>query len=86
MAFSSLVNSWTQWFQNNRSGTVVAGSGTPGTALVSDLQAGDFLVGLRATVITHDTSGTNRDEVVERAGIQFTVSMVATSTVVIIRP
>jgi len=87
MAFSSLVNSWTQWFQNNRPGNVGAGSGTPGTALVSDLQAEDYVVGARVRIVsTGATTSGVRSLTVERAGFQFTVGWVAASTVVIIRP
>jgi len=87
MAFSALNNVWTQWYQTYRSGTVAAGSGTPGTALVSDLIANDYLCGPRATVAsTGTTTSGNRTLTLERNGFQWTTTMVAAHTVLIIRP
>lgn len=85
MAFSSLNNAWTQWFQTNRPGPAAAG--TPGTALVSDLLANDYLCGIRASIVsTGTTTSGNRTLTFDRAGFEWTQTLVAAHTLLIIRP
>lgn len=85
MAFAGLNNAQTAWWLANRPGGLP--EGTPGTALVSDLAADDYLVGARARVAgTGSTSGGVRTLTLERLGTQFTVGWVAASSVIIIRP
>jgi hypothetical protein len=85
MAFSAVNNTWTQWYQQFRSGVIAVG--TPGTALVSDLQANDFLYGTRALVVsTGATTSGNRTLTFRRLGFEWTQSLPATATVLIIRP
>lgn len=85
MTFSTLNNPQTAWYQSNRPGPVV--TGTPGTALVSDLQANDYLVGARLRVIsTGATVSGVRTLTVERLGVQFNVAWVAASSLIVIRP
>jgi hypothetical protein len=87
MTFSTLNDSWATWYKNNRPGTVAPGAGTPGTALVSDLTAGDYLCGARATVVsTGSTTSGNRTLTLTRNGFQWTQTLVAASSVLIIRP
>ena len=85
MAFSTLNNTWTSWYLANRPGDKPTGS--PGTALVSDLVAGDYVVGSRASVVsTGTTTSGNRTLTMSRVGYpNFTVVWVAASTVLIIR-
>jgi hypothetical protein len=85
MTFSTLNNSQTAWYQENRPGHAIAGSS--GTALISDLIVNDYLVGTRARVVSTGTTTSGvRTLTLERLGIQFTVGWVATSSVIIIRP
>lgn len=86
MAYSTLSNAWTAWYLANRPGGKP--SGAPGTALVSDLAAGDYVVGARVTIVsTGSTTSGNRTLTVTRAGVSanFDVVWVAASTVLIIR-
>lgn len=89
MTFAGLNNAQTTWYKANRPGTAAAAAGTPGTALVSDLQAEDYLVGARLRVISTGTTVSGvRTLTVERPaqGITHTVQWVAASSVIIIRP
>jgi hypothetical protein len=88
MAFSALNNAWTAWYLENRPGQGNSpNTGTAGTALVSDLQANDFLCGMRAKVAsTGSTTSGNRTLTLDRLGFQWTQTLVAASTVLIIRP
>jgi hypothetical protein len=86
MAFAALSNTWTAWYLANRPGSAPAG--TPGTALISDLIANDYLVGGRMTVVSTGTTTSGvRTLTVKRAdGPNFTVAYTAASSVLIIRP
>lgn len=67
------------------------GPGTPTgttvyTALVSDLAAGDFLCGMRAKVVsTGSTTSGNRTLTLTRLGHTWTQTLVAASSLMIIR-
>lgn len=86
MAFAALVNTYTAWMLANRAGSAPGGS--PGTALVSDLIVGDWLVGARATVtaLGTTTSGVRTLTLGKISGASHSVQWVAASSVVIIRP
>lgn len=86
MAFSGLNNAQTAWYLANRPGGKPSGSS--GTALVSDLVAGDYITGARCIVVsTGSTTSGVRTLTVSKPGISvdYTVNWVAASTVLIIR-
>jgi hypothetical protein len=61
-------------------------AGTVYNALVSDLAAGDYLVGARATVVsTGSTTSGNRTLTLSRLGVTWTAVMPASSGLQIIR-
>jgi hypothetical protein len=84
MSFTTLINAQTQWYLANRNGGLSAG--TTGTALVSDLQAGDYIVGSRTTVVsTGSTVSGIRALTLSRPGVgDFTVNWTAASSAGII--
>jgi len=87
MSLAALTQAWADWLNANRPGH----STLPGswyTALVSDLQADDYLHGPRAIVVsTGSTVSGVRTLTLQRVatGVQFTVGYVAASSVVIRR-
>lgn len=85
MAYSALVNAWTAWYLANRPGGKP--SGAPGTALISDLIAGDYCVGSRSTVVSTGatTSGVRTLTMSKPGFANYDVNWVAASSVVIIR-
>lgn len=87
MAFASInpaTNPQIAWYLANRNGGLP--SGTPGSALVSDLLANDYLVGSRCKIVSigATTAGVTTLNVT-RNGINFAVGQLAASTVIIIR-
>lgn len=84
MALTQITGGRATHWLNTRPGP--AGGGTLYSCLVSDVIDGDFICGIRAVVVTADTSGTTRDHLVERLGFQWTCSMPASATITIIRP
>lgn len=85
MAFTNLTNAQTTWFLTNRHAGL--SDGTPGTALVSDLLVGDYVIGARAKIASLGTTTSGvRTLTLDRVGTQFTVGWVAASSAIIIRP
>ncbi len=83
MALTALPAPQQDWLNNNRPGHVNA-PGSWYTALVSDLQVGDYLHGPRAKVTaTGATTSGNRALTLERvaSGLPMSVSWAAASTV-----
>lgn len=84
MALTQVTGSRATYWLNARPG--VSGGTTVYTCLVSDLAANDFLCGSRATIVsTGTTSSGNRSLTLNRLGYQWTQTMPATATVMIIR-
>lgn len=83
MALAQKNDNQSTWWLNNRNYQT---NGLVYNGLVSDLAAGDYLVGVRAKVFaTGATTSGNRALTLERNGVQFAVSWPATSTVQLIR-
>ena len=86
MAFTAVTGTWASWWLANRNGGLP--SGTFGSALVSDLLAGDYVVGSRTTVVSTGTTTSGvRTLTLSRPGApNFTVGWRTADTVHIIRP
>lgn len=85
MTFTPTSNPQNTWFLQNRNGGLP--TGTIGVATVADLLVGDYLVGTRATVtVLGTTTSGNRTLTLTSNGISFVVSLVAASSLTIIRP
>ena len=84
MALAQITGARATYWQSLRPGP--QGTGTMYTALVSDLAAGDFICGTRATVVsTGATTSGNRTLTLTRLGITWTQTLVAASALTIIR-
>jgi hypothetical protein len=84
MALTQVTGARATYWMSTRPGGLP--NGTPYTALVSDLAAGDFICGMRATVVsTGSTTSGNRTLTLNRLGITWTQTLVAASTLMIIR-
>lgn len=84
MALTAQSGSLASWWLAYRYGSNPAG--TVYNALVSDLQAGDYLVGARAKVeSTGATTSGNRTLTLSRAGVTWPAVMPAASSLQIIR-
>lgn len=86
MAWTPTTNAYLSWYLAYRNGG--AGAGTTGTALVSDLQVNDYLVGCRSTVmVTGSTVSGSRSLTLRRPGFpDYVVSWKTGDSVPIIRP
>lgn len=86
MAFTTVTGTYANWWTANRNGGVAAG--TFGTALVSDLAAGDYVIGARSTVVSTGTTTSGvRTLTLSRPGfLNYTVGWRTADTVHIIRP
>lgn len=86
MAFNAVTGAWANWWKENRPGGLP--DGTFGSALVSDLAAGDYVVGARSTVVsTGSTSSGIRTLTLQRPGsANYNVGWRTADTIHIIRP
>lgn len=86
MSFVAVTGAWASWWLANRNGGVA--SGTFGSALVSDLAVGDYVVGARTTVVStgSTTSGVRTLTLSRPDAPNFTVGWRTADTVHIIRP
>lgn len=86
MAFTAVTGAWATWWVANRNGGVP--TGTFGSALVSDLLVGDYVVGARSKVeVLGTTTSGVRTLTLSRPGYpNYVVGWRAADTVHIIRP
>lgn len=83
MALVQITGSRAAYWESFRPGPT---GGTMYTALVSDLAVGDFICGSRAVVVsTGTTTGGNRTLTLSRVGHTWTQTMVAASSLAVIR-